>query len=425
MLLEDFRVRSIAVEIVRRLQKAGFEAYWVGGCVRDMLLGSEPYDYDVAASARPEQVEKLFARTVPVGRKFGVLLVIEQGRQFQVATFRAETEYRDGRRPSLVTFTDAVTDARRRDFTINGLFYDPVRNFLHDWVGGETDVRKRIVRAIGRPHERFAEDHLRLLRAVRFAAELSFEIEPVTFEAIQANAPEIRTVSAERVREELLRLFQPPHAARGMELLRKSGLLSQVLPEVAATVDCEQSPEFHPEGSVYNHVVRILEQLPPDASTSLVWAAMLHDIAKPETASRDPVTGQVHFYGHEKVGAGMAGEILRRLKFPRKEVEVIVTSVRHHMQFKDATSMRKATLRRLLMRPTFPLELELHRLDCLGSNGRLDHYLFFERRSGTARTTTGNTSAVDFGKGFVGIGNEAGTGDGQVAEGSSGKTIAG
>ena len=369
-------MRAIAIEIVRRLKAAGHEAYFVGGCVRDQLLGQEPRDYDIATAAMPEQIESLFPHTLPVGRKFGVLLVIERGKQFQVATFRAEAEYRDGRHPGRVTFCDARADARRRDFTVNGLFFDPMENRLHDWVGGERDLRSRIIRTIGNPDERFAEDHLRLLRAARFAAQMNFGIEPGTFAALQTNARKILGVSAERIREELLKLFRPPHAARGLSLLRESGLLAQLLPEIEATIECEQSPEFHPEGSVYNHLVRILEQLPADASASLIWAALLHDVGKPPTASRDAQTGRIHFYGHEKAGAEMAGRILERLRFTRKQINEIVDCVRQHMQFKDVLRMRKSTLRRMLLRPTFPLELELHRLDCLGSHGRLDHYAF-------------------------------------------------
>ena len=216
--------RDAALDIVRRLQQAGFPAFWVGGCVRDFLLGREPGDYDIVTSALPEQVEHLFKRTVPVGRKFGVMVVIEGGRQFQVATFRAEADYQDGRHPERVAFGDAEADARRRDFTVNGLFYDPVREELHDWVGGEADLRSRIIRTIGSPAERFAEDHLRLLRAVRFAAQLDFSIEAGTFAALKADAAKIKTISAERVREELVKLFRPPHAARGLDLLRQSGL---------------------------------------------------------------------------------------------------------------------------------------------------------------------------------------------------------
>ena len=368
--------KDAALDIARRLQSAGFAAFWVGGCVRDFLLGRAPGDYDIATSARPAQIERLFKRTVPVGRKFGVMVVVESGRQFQVATFRAEADYLDGRHPERVAFGDARADALRRDFTVNGLFYDPVRGELHDWVGGEADLRAKTIRTIGSPAERFAEDHLRLLRAVRFAAQLGFSIEAETFAALKANAAKIRTISAERVREELVKLLRPPYAARGLDLLRQSGLLDQVLPETAATITCEQSPDFHPEGTVFNHIRLMLQHLPPDPDPCLPWAVVLHDVAKPVTTSVDPETGSTHFYGHEKIGAEMAAEILGRLRFPRKQIEAILEAVRCHMQFKDALQMRKSTLRRLLMRPTFPLELELHRLDCLGSHGRLDVYDF-------------------------------------------------
>jgi len=265
-----------------------------------------------------------------------------------------------------------MADARRRDFTVNGLFFDPVRKKLRDWVGGEADLRAKIIRTIGSPTERFAEDHLRLLRGVRLAAQLDFQIEAETFVALVAYAPKIKSISAERIREELVKLFSPPHASRGLDLLRQSGLLEQVLPEIAATIDCHQSPDFHPEGDVFKHLVLMLKHLPPGSDPALPWAVLLHDVAKPMTASSDPESGSIHFYGHEKIGAEMAAEILERLRFPRRQIDAIVQAVRCHMQFKDAPQMRKATLRRLLLRPTFPLELELHRLDCLGSHGRLD-----------------------------------------------------
>ncbi len=400
----DLTVRALATDLVGRLQRAGFAAFWVGGCVRDVLLGREPGDYDIATSALPEQIEKLFKRTVAVGRKFGVMVVVESKQQFQVATFRAEAEYRDGRHPETVSFGDARADALRRDFTINGLFYDPVAEQLHDWVGGEADLKKGVIRTIGSPEARFAEDHLRLLRAVRFAAQLDFQIEPGTFAALKSNAARIKSISAERVRDELVKLFAAPplgragspppaadsqvgrgahgvtrpssNAARGLELLRESGLLDHILPELAATITCEQSPDFHPEGTVFEHVKLMLSHLPPDADPLLPWAVLMHDIAKPLTASRDPKTGSIHFYEHEKIGARMASEIMERLRFPRKHIEAVATAVRYHMQFKDARQMRKSTLRRLLLRDTFPLELQLHRLDCLGSHGRLDVYDF-------------------------------------------------
>jgi poly(A) polymerase len=374
-------LRDVAAAIVRRLQAAGFSAFWVGGCVRDYLLGREPEDYDLATSARPEEIEKIFERTIPVGRQFGVIIVVEDDHQFQVATFRAEADYQDGRHPEHVSFGDAMADARRRDFTVNGLFFDPIRKELKDWVAGEADLRARIVRTIGSPAERFAEDHLRLLRAVRFAAQLDFEIERETMAELRTHAPKIKIVSAERIRDELIKLFRAPHASRGLELLRESGLLEQVLPEIAATITCEQSPDYHPEGSVFNHLRLMLERMPRDADPSLPWAVLFHDVAKPVTASRDPETGSIHFYGHEKIGADMAVEILNRLRFPRKQSDDIVQAVRCHMQFKDALEMRKATVRRLLMRPTFPLELELHRLDCLGSHRRLDVYDYLFQQS--------------------------------------------
>ena len=371
-----FELKAQATEIVQKLQQSGFAAFWVGGCVRDFLLGREPQDFDIATDAKPEQVEKLFGKTIPVGKKFGVIIVVENGIQFQVATFRAEADYQDGRRPEKIEFANAEADAARRDFTVNGLFYDPLTQKTHDWVGGENDLRAKIIRTIGKPEERFGEDHLRMLRAVRFAAQLNFEIEPGTFAAIKLLTQKIQAISAERIRDELLKLFRPPHAARGLVLLRDSGLRPFVLPELVATIDCEQSPDFHPEGSVFNHICLMLEKLPSDANELLPWAVLLHDIAKPVTAEKALATGKIHFYGHEKVGADMAETILQRLKFPNQQTEEIVAAVRHHMQFKDVKLMRKATLRRLLMRETFPLELELHRLDCLGSSGDLEHFNF-------------------------------------------------
>lgn len=367
-------LREVAREIVERLQAAGHQAFWVGGCVRDMLLGLEPEDYDVATSARPEEVEALFSRTVAVGRAFGVVRVIEGPFVVEVATFRAEADYQDGRRPGRVTFADARADALRRDFTVNGLFFDPVRGQLHDWVGGQADLQARLIRTIGRPEDRFAEDHLRMLRAVRLAAQLGFRIEEATLRAIQAHARLLERISAERIRDELLKLLTPRCAACGLRLLQQSGLLEVILPEVAALAGCEQSPEHHPEGTVWEHVLRMLEAMPPKADRLLPWAVLLHDVGKPVTAQRDPATGRIRFYDHEKVGEEIARRLLERLRFPRKELETLAFVVRHHMQFKDVPQMRKATLRRLLLRPTFPLELELHRLDCLGSHGKLDIY---------------------------------------------------
>lgn len=364
--------RDIAYDIVQRLQQAGHTAFWVGGCVRDFLLGRQAHDFDVATSARPSEVEALFSRTLPVGRQFGVVIVVEAGHEIQVATFRAEADYTDGRHPDTVIFADAQADASRRDFTVNGLFYDPMGERLHDWVGGEADLRARVLRTIGAPEDRFAEDHLRLLRAVRFAAQLDFQIEPSTFAAIRAHAPKIRGISVERIREELVKLFRPPHAARGLDLLRESGLLAEVLPEIAATLHCEQSPEHHPEGDVFEHIRLMLSFLPSDAAASLPWAVLLHDVAKPVTATREPGMGGTHFYGHEHAGTVMAVELMERLRFPGRQIDEVAVCVKNHMRFKDVFQMRKATLRRMLMSPTFALELELFRLDCLGSHHSLE-----------------------------------------------------
>ncbi|HUZ07457.1 MAG TPA: CCA tRNA nucleotidyltransferase [Candidatus Paceibacterota bacterium] len=410
--------KAVAKEIAERLQKAGFAAFWVGGCVRDFLLGREPDDFDIATDAKPEQVEKLFKRTVAVGRKFGVMVVVEGGHQFQVATFRAEADYQDGRRPEKIIYANAEADALRRDFTVNGLFYDPLTKKIHDWVGGGKDLRAKIIRTIGKPEERFGEDHLRLLRAVRFAAQLDFEIEPETFAAVKSLAPKIKLISAERIRDELLKLFSPPHAARGLVLLREGGLLEHILPELAATISCEQSPDYHPEGTVFEHIKLMLEKMvtnPPSLKSSfgaasglLPWAVLLHDIAKPVTAEKESQTGAIHFYGHEKVGAEMARAILNRLRFPKQQIDEVVACVLHHMQFKDVKQMRKSTLRRLLLRATFPLELELHKLDCLGSHGDLELCDFLVGQAEELKKQPGIRPPLLTGKDLIALGMKPG-----------------
>jgi len=401
-------LRTVAKEIVARLQKKAFDAFWVGGCVRDFLLGRDPQDIDIATAAKPEQVEKLFKHTIAVGKKFGVIIVIEQGHHFQVATFRSDEDYQDGRRPEKVFFSNAKADALRRDFTVNALFFDPISKTTHDWTGGKKDLKARIIQTIGRPEARFGEDHLRLLRAIRFAAQLDFEIEPKTFAAVKRLARKIKLISAERIRDELIKLFRPPHAARGLDLFRDSGLMKYVLPELVATITCDQSPNYHPEGSVYNHIRLMLAQLPPDAPESLPWTVLLHDIGKPPTASKDEKTGAIHFYGHEKIGADMAREILNRLRFPKKEIEEIVAVVRQHMQFKDVKQMRKATLRRLLLRDTFPLELELHKLDCLGSHRSLEYYDFLVEQAEELKKTPRIHPLLLTGKDLIALGMKPG-----------------
>jgi len=364
-----------ATRIVERLRQAGHEAFFAGGCVRDMLLGKPAHDIDVATSARPEEVQRLFPRTVAVGAQFGVIVVLEGGAEFQVATFRSDGAYVDGRHPTSVAFTTAEGDARRRDFTINGLFYDPVEKRILDFVGGEADLKAGVIRCIGNPAERFQEDKLRLMRGVRFAASLGFEIDPETWKALDAGADAILAVSAERIREELVKIFLHPSRVRGFDLLDRSRLLASVLPEVTAMKGCEQPPEFHPEGDVFVHTRLMLSLLPSRVSVPLVFSTLLHDIGKPPTSRRDP-TGRIRFNGHESVSAAMTGAIFSRLRFSNAETEATVTAVKNHMAFKDVRNMRVATLKQFLARPTMDDELELHRVDCLGSHGLLDNYDF-------------------------------------------------
>lgn len=372
-------MESTAREIVRHLRKAGHVAYFAGGCVRDRLLGKEAHDIDIATDARPEQVQALFPRTVPVGAQFGVILVIADGIEFQVATFRADGAYIDGRRPEDVTFTTAEGDAQRRDFTVNGLFYDPIEERVIDFVGGEEDLKLGVIRAIGDAGARFAEDKLRLLRAVRFAATLGFSIVPETWEALVRLAPEITVVSAERIREEISKIFVSPARVSGWDLLDASGLMRILLPELEALKGCEQPPEFHPEGDVFVHTRLMLSLLPEKVSLSLALSVLFHDIGKPPTYSVD-ATGRIRFNGHEYVSAEMTDKIMRRLRFSNEETEATIEMVRHHMAFKDVQQMRVAKLKRFMARPTFEDELELHRVDCMGSHGMVDNYHFLRAK---------------------------------------------
>lgn len=364
-----------ALHVLKTLRAAGHEALLAGGCVRDFLLGKQPKDHDVATSATPDQVVALFPGARTVGAHFGVVIVRHDHEHVEVATFRTDGSYKDGRRPQTVRFSTAEEDARRRDFTINGIFRDPLENRIIDYVGGQEDLRARRLRAIGDPHLRFEEDRLRLLRAVRFAATLNFEIEPATWAAVRAHAGGIGDVSAERIRDELIRILLCPSRLRGFDLLVDSGLMAVVLPEILALRGVEQPPQWHPEGDVFVHTRLMLSLLPERVSLPLVLAVLLHDIAKPATFTRD-ADGRIRFNGHDKLGAEMGGDILRRLKFPNDVIEPVTGMIERHMTFKDVQKMRRSTLRRLMARPTFADELELHRVDCLGSNGLLDNHVF-------------------------------------------------
>jgi poly(A) polymerase len=366
--------------IVKKLQEAGFTALYAGGCVRDMVRGVAPHDYDIATSAHPEQVRALFPRTLAVGAHFGVICVLREGVSFEVATFRDDGLYLDGRRPETVTFSTAERDAQRRDFTVNGLFYDPIAEQRIDYVGGLVDLEAKLLRAIGDPAARFREDRLRMLRAVRFATVLGYQIEPTTWAAVQANAAAIHEVSPERIREELVKIFLSPDRVRGFDLLDASGLLREILPEMEALKGCEQPPQFHPEGDVFVHTRIMLGLLPREVSLPLVLSVLFHDIGKPPTFSLDPAEGRIRFSGHDRVGAEMTERLMERLRFPRKEIEATVEAVDCHMVFKDVKKMRVAKLKRFMARPNFEDEMELHRVDCTSSHGLLDNYDFLREK---------------------------------------------
>ena len=365
--------------LVDRLRTAGYLAYFAGGCVRDLVRQQTPKDIDIATDARPEEVQKIFRRTHAVGAHFGVVVVVEDDRQFEVATFRSDGAYLDGRHPVAVNYSSPEEDARRRDFTINGMFFDPPNDAVIDFVGGREDLAAGIVRAIGDPAQRFAEDRLRLLRAIRFATVLQFEIEPLTWEAIMQAAPGIKEISAERIREELVRIFLSPQRVRGWDLLDASGLMKAVLPELEAMKGCEQPPQFHPEGDVFRHTRLMLDLLPEKVSLPLVLSVLFHDIGKPPTSSVDN-DGRIRFNGHDRVGAEMTEAIMQRLRFSRAEIDATVEAVRQHMVFKDVPNMRIAKLKRFMARPNFADELELHRVDCVSSHGMLDNYEFLQRK---------------------------------------------
>jgi poly(A) polymerase len=380
---EKFKAsRDRAIGIVRRLRDASHEAYLVGGCVRDILRGVEPDDYDIVTSARPEEVCSLFSHTVPVGISFGVVLVVEEGHSYEVATFRAESDYDDGRRPSRVEFTSAYGDVCRRDFTINALLMDPMTGGTIDYVGGKKDIEDRIIRTIGNPDERFAEDHLRMLRAIRFSANLGYTIDPDTFLAIKRHAFEIKRISAERIRDELTKLLTRGGASHGMEMMAETGLLAQILPEIDCLRGIEQPPAFHPEGDVWEHTLRMLELLPAgedvENDSRLAWGILLHDVGKARTVSVDD--SGIHFYGHVREGQRIAEALMRRLRFSRADMEIISSLIHYHMLFMNVTDMRPNRLKRFLRMPDFQLHLELHRLDCLASHCFLDNYEFCMRK---------------------------------------------
>lgn len=356
-----------AMRVVEPLQSAGFETFFAGGWVRDLLLNRASKDIDIATRARPDQVEALFPRTHAIGKAFGVIQVVQNDEVFEVATFRRDLAYQDGRRPEGYEPSSPEEDASRRDFTINGLFLDPLSGELRDYVNGVSDIQSGIIRAIGDPALRFQEDHLRMLRAVRFASVLGFDIETASRQAILEKAPLLNKVSAERVRVEFVRLLtESPKAGDGVQLLHDCGLLTHILPELLDCIDCTQPPEFHPEGDVWTHTLMMLNEL-TDPSPELALSVLLHDIGKPATRTEE--AGRIGFQGHAQVGAELAGTWLRRMKFSKKQIRTVTGLVHRHMDMMNVPKMRKATLRKIVSRDVFEDELELHRVDCLCSNG--------------------------------------------------------
>src|SRR5882762_260692 len=383
-----------AIGIIRTLRERGHQAYLCGGCVRDLLLGREPADYDVTTDATPDQVMRIFPETYAVGAQFGVVLVPISGESanepetappsskvntVEVATFRSDVGYSDGRHPDEVRYSkDPREDVVRRDFTINGLLMDPITGEVLDFVEGRKDLDAHTIRAIGDPEMRFGEDKLRMLRAVRFAARFEYQIDPPTFAAVERLAPQIDQVSHERVRDELTRMLREGHARQAFLLLDKSGLLDEVLPEISAMKGVEQPPQYHPEGDVFVHTLLLLQNLPRPCPATLAWGALLHDVGKPPTFRVAP--DRIRFDGHVDVGVKMAQEICRRLRFSNEDTDQTLALVKHHMRFAHVAQMKESTLRKFLRMPGFEEHLELHRMDCQSSHGDLTSYKFIKEK---------------------------------------------
>ena len=369
--------REKAISIIKRLRDEGYEAYLAGGCVRDYLLEKSPQDYDIATDARPEAIQKMFAQTMAVGAQFGVILVIIEGESFEIATFRYDGPYLDGRRPSHVRFASMKEDIFRRDFTINGMVYDPMADRVIDLVGGRADLSRRLVRAIGDPGSRFQEDRLRMVRAVRFAASLGFTIEEDTLSAIQQQAPTITQISWERIGEEITRILTEGGGRNGFELLDTTKLLKVLLPEIAAMKGIEQSPDFHPEGDVFSHTLLMLAHLIHPTET-LAYGCLLHDVAKPGCIKKEG--DRITFYGHVEKGAEIAVAILKRLKRSRAVWERVAYVVRNHLRHTQAPKMRLGTLKRFLGEEGIEELLELTRIDALAASGDLQYYHFCKQK---------------------------------------------
>jgi poly(A) polymerase len=371
-----------AKSIVARLKASGHKAFFVGGCVRDTVMRIPPKEYDITSSASPEQIMTIFSNTVPVGASFGVILVLEGKHKFEVATFRKDESYSDGRHPDRVIYSgDEREDVIRRDFTINGMLYDPTTEEVIDYVGGMEDLKRQVIRTIGNSYDRFNEDKLRMMRAVRFGARFSYELEKDTLLAIKRLAPLISQVSPERIRDEVVKITSQKNPGLGLRLLRETGLLFHILPEIDEMYEVPQPPEFHPEGDVFTHTCLVLDRLfeitDGDTSPELAMGALLHDVGKPPTLT---VSDRIRFNGHDRVGAEMARKICKKLRFSNKQIETITSLVMEHLRFKDVFHMRESTLKRFLAMPDFEDHLKLHLADCLASHGSTEAYDFVKKK---------------------------------------------
>jgi len=373
-------MRDEALGIVKVLQEHGYEALYAGGCVRDMVLGLESHDIDVATNASPDAVEMLFEKTLPVGKAFGVIVVIIGDTQTEVATFRSDGQYSDGRRPDSVVFSSKEEDAKRRDLTINGMFYDPIKKEILDYVGGQEDLKKRVIKLIGDPEARIAEDKLRMLRVIRFATRLDFTVDPDTLEAVKRHSSEIVQVSAERIADELQKILRAGNYQKSLNLLFDIEIIKHILPEIFLMRKCEQPVDYHPEGDVLVHTIKALENLPADASDELRMGMLLHDVGKPVVQTFED---RIRFNQHELKGKDIAREILKRLKFSNEFTERVLSLIENHMKFMHVKDMRTSRLKRFIALPHFEEHMALHRADCLSSHGNLDNYEFVREKMET------------------------------------------
>ena len=365
-----------AIKIIKRIKENGFTAFFAGGAVRDQILGiSTISDIDIATSATPDEIEEIFTNTHPVGKSFGVMIVVMDREPFEVATFREDGGYQNGRHPESIKFSNAKEDSYRRDFTINGLFYDPIEDKVLDFVGGIDDLNRKVIRTIGDPNDRFNEDYLRLLRAIRFSARFSFPIEESSWKAIKNLSFNIKKISFERIYQELTKMLTDRDPATAIRLLQESGLLKYTLPEVDRMVGVEQPKEYHPEGDVFEHTLMVIKNLGEYPSAVLGWSALLHDVGKPDTQT---FSDRIRFNNHHSVGGRIARDILFRLKAPKRLTEDIVACVENHMHFINVQNMRVAKLKKFLSRDTIDTELLLHKADCSASHGDISNYYFLK-----------------------------------------------